>query len=394
MFFMGYDAFQFSLPTRIAFGDGILAEAGKLISESIDGKRAFIVTDPGIIKAGLLEKVLVTLQACGYITEVFSQVAANPKDIDCQQGAKQAREFRPDLIVAVGGGSAIDSAKAIALLHTHPGTIRDYEGRGKVKAEVTPLVAIPTTAGTGSEVTRSTVITDTERKYKMTVKDVKLAPKLAIVDPETTFSLPAPLTAATGMDAFVHALEAYTCKLANPISDALALAAMERIWRFLPTAVHDGGNREARREMMVGSLIAGIAFSHADVAAVHCMAEALGGLYDTPHGVANSIFLPVVTSFNASADPQKHARAAQACGLPVAGLPDRDAAARLVSALFDLAQEIGIPSFAALPYVRTEDFPQLAEASFRNGSTPSNCRTITQEDYLRLFHAAYRGDCR
>ncbi|MCK9905672.1 iron-containing alcohol dehydrogenase, partial [Frankia sp. Cpl3] len=193
-------------------------------------------------------------------------------------------------------------------------------------------MAIPTTAGTGSEVTRSAVITDTRRKFKMTVKDVKLAPALAIIDPETTWSVPAPLTAATGMDAFVHAIEAYTCRLANPVADGLALAAMERIWRNLPVAVHEGENREARREMMVGSVMAGLAFSHADVASVHCMAEALGGLYDTPHGVANSIFLPVVTAFNASADPLKHARVAQVCGLPVAGMSESEATEHLVHA--------------------------------------------------------------
>ncbi|MCK9918214.1 iron-containing alcohol dehydrogenase, partial [Microbacteriaceae bacterium K1510] len=233
------------------------------------------------------------------------------------------------------------------------------------------------------------VITDTRRKFKMTVKDVKLAPALAIIDPETTWSVPAPLTAATGMDAFVHAIEAYTCRLANPVADGLALAAMERIWRNLPVAVHEGENREARREMMVGSVMAGLAFSHADVASVHCMAEALGGLYDTPHGVANSIFLPVVTAFNASADPLKHARVAQVCGLPVAGMSESEATEHLVHALFELAKDIGIPSFSSLPYVRTEDFSQLARASYQNGSTPSNCRTITEGDYLRLFEEAY-----
>lgn len=388
---MSYSAFQFSLPTRVLFGDGLMDQTGKLVSETFAGKRAFIVSDPGIVKAGLLDRVMASLRAYGFATMVFDQVAANPKDIDCQVGGERIREWNPDLVIAVGGGSVIDSAKAIALLHTHPGAIHDYEGRGTVQREVTPLVAIPTTAGTGSEVTRSAVITDTRRKCKMTIKDEKLAPALAIIDPDTTKSLPAPLTAATGMDAFVHAIEAYTCRLANPIADALALAAMERIWRNLPIAVHEGDNREARREMMIGSVMAGMAFSHADVASVHCMAEALGGLYDTPHGVANSIFLPVVTAFNAPADPAKHARVAQACGLPVNGISPPEAAEHLVAALFQMAKEIGIPSFASLPYVREGDFPQLAASSYQNGSTPSNCRIITTDDYLRLFHAAYEG---
>ncbi|NGQ95373.1 iron-containing alcohol dehydrogenase [Brevibacillus sp. SYP-B805] len=394
MSFVPFSPFQFWLPTRILFGEGLLQQAGALIAEHVPGKRIFLVTDPGIVMAGLVDDVLASLHRAHYETDIFQQVAPNPKDVDCELGAEQVRSFQPDLILAIGGGSVIDSAKAIALLHTHPGRIQDYEGRGKVAGPVTPLVAIPTTAGTGSEVTRSSVITDTGRKCKMTVKDVKLAPLLALVDPETTYSLPAPLTAATGMDAFVHAIEAYTCKLANPISDAFALAAMARIWRALPAAVHEGGNRLARQEMMLGSLMAGIAFSHADVAAVHCMAEALGGRYDTPHGVANSIFLPVVTAFNAQADPERHAHAARVCQLPVEGLSSAEASAVLVEALFARAREIGIPRFADLPYVRREDFPSLAAVSYANGSTPSNCRPITENDYLTLFEEAYAGAAR
>ncbi|MFY0545742.1 iron-containing alcohol dehydrogenase [Brevibacillus sp. H7] len=388
---MMISTFSFDLPTRIVFADNLLSNAGEWIKSTVPGRKAMMVTDPGIRAAGLLEPVLASLAQEGFETVVFDQVSANPKDVDCQAGGDLAREWNPEVIVAVGGGSVIDSAKAIALLHTHPGTIRQYEGRGKVTKDVTPLVAIPTTAGTGSEVTRSAVITDTERQFKMTVKDVKLAPKLALVDPVTTYSLPQSLTAATGMDAFVHAIEAYTCRLANPVSDGLALAAMERIWRYLPIAVREGGNQEARREMMVGSLMAGMAFSHADVASVHCMAEALGGLYDTPHGVANSMFLPYVTAFNAAADPIKHARVARICGLASEGMSDEEASDRLVEALFGLSEEIGIPRFSSLSYVRHEDFDTLAEASFQNGSTPSNCRTITAQEYRQLFEAAYAG---
>lgn len=391
MSFPSISPFSFSLPTQISFGEGLSAQAGTHISTLIPGRRAMIVTDPGIIQAGLLEPVLTSLHQHNYQTELFTQVAPNPKDTDCLLGAQLARDYAPDVIVAVGGGSVIDSAKVIALLHTHPGTVQDYEGRDRVTGAVTPLVVIPTTAGTGSEVTRSAVITDTTRKFKMTVKDRKLAPRLAIVDPATTYSLPRSLTAATGMDAFVHAIEAFTCKVANPLSDALAEAAMSRIWRALPTAVLQGENKAARHEMMAGSLMAGIAFSHADVAAVHCMAEALGGLYDTPHGVANSIFLPVVTAFNAKADPGKHARAADLCGLSSPEQSPEEAANRLVDALFRLSDQIGIPRFASLSYVKREDFPALAEASYQNGSTPNNCRTISAEEYLALFTDAFEG---
>jgi len=381
--------FGFHLPTRIEAGNGLLKEVGVMTREVAGGKRALLVTDPGIRRAGLAEEAWSSLRREGFDCCWFDRVEPNPKDLDCQEGGEAARQFGADVIVAVGGGSVLDSAKVIALIQTHGGVIRDYEGKGKVAREVTPVVAIPTTAGTGSEVTRSSVITDTARQFKMTVKDVRLAPKLALVDPETTFTLPAGITASTGMDALVHAIEAYTCRLANPMSDAVALAAMEKIYPSLRTVVSDGDNKKARYNMMIGSLLAGVAFSHSDVAAVHCMAEALGGLYDTPHGVANSIFLPVVTAFNAQADPARHARVAAACGLSVAGLCDQDAAKLLVMELQKLAADIGIPTLKSLSRVSPADFQRLAASSLQNGSTPSNCREITGEDYLRLFEESY-----
>jgi alcohol dehydrogenase len=383
------DAFGFHLPTRIECGHGLLTKTGTFLKTLTGGKKVLLVTDPGLRKAGLADAAADSMRTEGFDVEWFDRVEPNPKDRDCEAGGQLAREYGADLIVAVGGGSVIDSAKAIALLQTHEGSIQDYQGRGKVAHEVTPIVAVPTTAGTGSEVTRSAVITDTEKRVKMTVKDVKLAPRLAIVDPETTYALPPSITASTGMDAFVHAIEAYTCRLANPLSDAMAAAAMEKIFTSLRTAVHDGSNRQARTDMMVGSLLAGIAFSHADVAAVHCMAEALGGLYDTPHGVANSMFLPIVTAYNVPANPGKHARAAAICGLPVQGLSEAEAANLLVEELGVLAKEIGIPAFGSLPYVNPDDFEHLAEAAYHNGSTPSNCREIGKEEYLDLFRKSY-----
>ncbi len=396
--------FSFRLPTRVHVGEGLAGDTGRLAAELVAEtpglassggggrsrpRRALLVTDPGVRRAGIADGVASSLQDSGFDSEWFDRVSPNPKDVECEAGAEVARGLAPDVVVAVGGGSVIDAAKAIALLSTHPGRVRDYEGRGKVTRDVIPIVAVPTTAGTGSEVTRSAVITDTERKVKFTVKDVRLAPALAVVDPATTYNLPADITASTGMDAFVHALEAYTCRAANPMSDALAAAAMELISSSLRTAVRDGRNKRARYNMMVGSLLAGIAFSHSDVAAVHCLAEALGGLYDTPHGVANSMFLPVVTASNAPADPVKHARAAAVCGLPVGGLSESAAASLLVEEIRQMAADIRIPEFSDLPYVDPGDFERLADAAFRNGSTRSNCRELGREDYLALLHEAY-----
>ncbi len=380
--------FGFHLPTRIEFGKGLLNYLGELVISITGGKKIFIVTDTGIEKAGLLSPVLNSLEKENFNYHIFNRVTPNPRDVDCETGGEEAKSFGAELIVALGGGSVIDSAKAIALLHRHDGPLKAFEGKGKVTRPIIPIVAVPTTAGTGSEVTRSAVITDTKRKFKMTVKDIMLAPKLAIVDPETTYSLPAELTASTGMDAFVHAIEAYTCRESNPFADIFALAAIEKIYHALLPAVEDG-DRSARDYLMLGSLLAGLSFSHADVAAVHCMAEAVGGLYDIPHGVANSIFLPYVTSFNVSADPAKHAKVAGACGLPVENMEDRAAAELLITDLKKLSKKIGIPTFSSLKGIVPADFPRLAEASVVNGSTSSNCREIKEKDYLDLFQVAY-----
>ena len=381
--------FGFNLPTRIEFGSGVLSLVGQVAAEITGGRRVFLVSDEGLKNAGLVGKVEDSLKAAGFELLVFDQVKPNPRASDCEAGGEAAKAFGADLIVALGGGSVLDSAKAIALLQTHGGPLRKYEGRGKVTRPVMPIIAIPTTAGTGSEVTRSAVITDTERQFKMTVKDLLLAPKLALVDPETTYSLPKALTASTGMDALVHAIEAYTCTEANPMADLLALEAMRNIYPALPRVVRDGSDYEARDAMMFGSLLAGLAFSHADVAAVHCMAEAVGGLYDIPHGVANSIFLPVVTAYNASSDYNKHAATAAACGLPVGGVSDQEAAEYLVRELALLAAAIGIPRLKDLDMINPADFPRLAQASAINGSTPSNCRPVNENDYLALFKKTY-----
>lgn len=378
-----------NLPTRIEVGAGLLKDTGLLASEITEGRKAFIVSDPGVKAAGITKKVISSLAETGFTWSLFEEVQPNPKDTDCESGGEKAQHFKADVIVAVGGGSVIDSAKAIALLHTYGGPVVSYEGRGTVPGAVTPIIAIPTTAGTGSEVTRSAVVTDTKRSFKMSVKDVRLAPGLALVDPETTYTLPEGLTASTGMDALVHAIEAYTCRMANPFSDAMALAAMEIIYPALPVVVKEGSNKQARDDMMIGSVLAGIAFSHADVGAVHCLAEAIGSLYDTPHGIANSIFLPEVTAFNAEADPERHARAASACGLDVKNMQPEEASRLLAEKLAELSSEIGIPRFNSLDKANPKDFAYLAEISELNGSTPSNCRTITKEDYLQILQESY-----
>jgi alcohol dehydrogenase len=385
---------EFNLPTIIRAGNGEFQKTGLYLKEIIKGTRIFIVTDPGIEQTGFVIEAIQMLQRQGFETRMFNQVRPNPRDVDCKAGGEAAREFRADAILALGGGSVIDSAKAIAILQCLGGEPQDYAGRNNVPEKVTPIAVVPTTAGTGAEVTRSSVITDTAKKIKFTIKDVHIAPALAIVDPELTYGLPAHLTASTGMDALVHAIEAYTCKLSNPISDGLALQAMKHIYPYLRTAVNDGNDQEARYNMMVGSTLAGMAFSHADVASVHCMAEAIGGLYDTPHGIANSMFLPYMVEYNAGADLKKHATIARTIGIASPNDSDQDATTRLVAEMKQLAADLSIPTFSSLPEVSEDDFDYLAESSYLNGSTPSNARKITKEDYLRLFKNAYSKEYR
>ncbi|TLS36775.1 iron-containing alcohol dehydrogenase [Pseudalkalibacillus caeni] len=382
-------AMDFHLPTVIRTGNGIFQKTGDFLKQFVKGNKIFIVTDPGIQALGLAERLQTMLAKENYETEVFNQVKPNPRDYDCKAGGEAAKAFGADIIFALGGGSVIDSAKAIAILHTLGGEPQDYAGRDNVPQQVTPLVVVPTTAGTGAEVTRSSVITDTGKKTKFTIKDVHIAPALAIVDPELTYGLPPHLTASTGMDALVHAIEAYTCKLSNPIAEGLALQGMKHIYPYLREAVYNGDNEEARYNMMIGSTIAGMAFSHADVASVHCMAEAIGGLYDTPHGVANSMFLPYLIEFNAEADLYKHATIARTIGIATTEDSELTAAHRLVEEMKQLAKDISIPAFSSLTEVREEDFDYLAESAFLNGSTPSNARDITKEDYLFLYKKAF-----
>jgi alcohol dehydrogenase len=381
---------QFRVATTVTMGNG--ASAGLLEAvRATGGARITVVTDPGVRGTGMVERLVQPLREAGLAVDIDDNVKPNPRDADCDAGAARAKEHGTELVVAIGGGSPIDQAKTIAMLVTNGGTARDWQRHRPFDQDPLPLIAIPTTAGTGSEVTTVAVITDTDRMFKMTLGDPRMAPAIALVDPELTVSVPPATTAATGMDALTHAIEGYTATIHNPLSDAMALQAMRLIAEHLVPAVDDGTNLRAREGMMYASTIAGCAFGNTDVGAVHCISEAIGGLYDTPHGVANSLFLPWVFAFNKEADPIRHADVAEALGIPRAGRSDEDAAADAARWLEDLAERIGIPRFAELPGVDPADFDRLAAASEENGSTPSNARPITKADYRALLDAAYAG---
>ena len=373
--------FTFILPTEIRYGqDAGSGLPDELKSNSIGS--VLVVTDPGIAGQPFTADILDQLARAGIKTAVFDKVEPNPKDRNVTEGAVKARETKADAIVALGGGSPIDCAKAVSVVAALGGKARDYEDPSRINGPVLPLYTIPTTAGTGSEVTFSSVITDTSEHFKFTVKSPGIAPRVAFIDPLYTHSKPPMLTAATGLDALTHAVEAYTAKAANPLSDACALYAAQLINRHLITAVKQPGNSAARAGMMIGSLLAGIAFSHSDVASVHCIAEAMGGKYDTPHGICNAIALPVVMEYNLDFAEERYAGIASAMGFPFAAF--REGAELAVSRVKELVREIGLPDFSSLG-AKEADFQELAEKSERNGSNKDNPRPMTAHDYMEVL---------
>ncbi len=375
------NSFSFELPTKIEYGVGAAKSLADVI-KNMNFKSPLLVTDEGVLRSGLLKRVSDTLDAHHLKWEVFDRVEPNPKDYNVEEGTETARRLGADCLVAVGGGSPIDCAKAIAVVARQGGAVRDYEGPGKIGPDVLPLIAIPTTAGTGSEVTFSSVITDSSEKFKFSIKDPKIAPRVALIDPEMTLTMPPALTAATGMDALTHAIEAFTARASEPLADAAALYAIELIGAYLKSAVSDGDNLEARAGMLLGSVLAGIAFSHSDVAAVHCVAEALGGKYDAAHGVCNAVVLPAVMAYNLEYCKEQYARIAVAMGLTYENIDE--GARQAVAAVQQLAVDVRLPEFGSLG-VQESDLAELAANSFKNGSNIDNPRPMTQEDYLCLF---------
>lgn len=378
-------SFEFILPTKIRYGTGVVKELGTEL-QRMQAKKVMVITDKGLVKAGMVDKIVPFIQGQAIPYILYDEIEANPKDYNVERAAETARKEAVDAIVAFGGGSPIDAAKAVAVLARQGGRARDYQGKGKIQADCIPIVTIPTTAGTGSEVTFSSVITDSAEKFKFTIKSPAIAAKVALVDPELTLTVPPLITAATGIDALTHAIEGYTANCTEPIAEAVGLYAVEYIAGSIVEAVKNGGNLAARDKMMMGSLLAGLSFSHADVASVHCMAEALGSMYDAPHGMCNAILLPYVMEYNLPAAEAKYARIARAMGIEEK--EDCKAALKGIQYIKKLSKEIGLPGIQSLA-IKKEDFERLAEMSVKNGSNDSNPRNITKEAYVMLFYKAY-----
>ena len=379
--------FEFPLPTKIVYGCGVLKQLPEEVRKA-GGSRILIITDPGIVGAGIAKQVTDLLDAADLTYTVFDGVEANPKDVNAEAGARAAREIDADCMIAVGGGSPIDCAKAIGVLLAHNAEyIKPYEGKTAATLQGPPLITVPTTSGTGSEITFSSVITDTRNQYKMTIKSPYTAATTAVCDPELTLSVPPMVTATTGVDALTHSIEGFTAVNSEPIGDAAALYSIELIAGNLVRAVRDGSNLEARSNMLMASMLGGISFSHSDVASVHCIAEALGSMYDLPHGTCNAIFLPYVMEYNMDFCTDRYARVATAMGLTWD--TEEEGAKKAVEFVKQLTLDVGLPTFASLD-PDPADFPKLAEMSVNNGSNEDNPRPMTARDYEILLDIVYK----
>jgi choline dehydrogenase len=380
----------FAIPTVMTHGPGAIAGLPQIVHD-LSLRRPLVVTDAGIIRAGLLERLIQPLKAAHRDYAVWSEVVANPPIDLVDRGARVYREEGCDGLIGLGGGSSLDTAKAIGVLAVHGGSIRDYQWADPqpIKRRIPPTITIPTTAGTGSEVTLWAVITDPERKVKFNVGGTtRLGAWVALIDPELTLGLPARITAATGMDALAHAIECYTCAYAQPLTDAVALLAMEYIGQYLRIAYAEGGNLEARSKMSMAAMLAGMAYGTESAGAAHAMSQSAGGVYDVPHGDLTARLLGPVMEYNFPAEPSKFARIAQALGEDVQGLSFREAAEKAVEVVFRLTEDLNIATLQDLGFDEQE-IPFLAEIAEKDPQTIGNPREVDRVGYLEIWQRAF-----
>ena len=375
---------QFFMPSSNLLGAGALEEAVKQMA-GLGFKKALIVTDVPLVKLGFAKRLADLLAAQNIASAVFDAVKPNPTVGNVNAGLQALNALGADCVVSLGGGSPHDCAKGLALLASNGGKIEDYEGLDKSAKPQLPLIAVNTTAGTASEMTRFTIITDETRHVKMAIVDKHVTPILSVNDPELMEDMPASLTAATGMDALTHAVEAYVSTAHNPITDACALQAIALIARHLPTAVSTPKDKTAREQMAYAQFLAGMAFNNASLGYVHAMAHQLGGFYDLPHGVCNALLLPHVEAFNMRAAADRLAevgRVLSANNSQLAGLGP-------IEAIQALAAKVGIPPNLRSLGVKEEDFPTLAENAMKDVCGLTNPVQPTREEVIGIFRAAY-----
>ena len=374
-----------SVPTRLVHGPGAVASLADEVA-ALGVTRPMLVTDPGVAAAGLVERVLPQLN--GAVT--FDEVRPNPDIELVDRGAEAYREAGCDGLVALGGGSSMDTAKAIGVVAQHGGSIASYEwGKEPIEHRIPPLVAIPTTAGTGSEVTLWAVITDHDRRLKFNVGGTPLiGAHVALIDPELMLGLPPAVTAATGMDALSHAIECFTCDYHQPFNDAVALHAIELVAHWLRLAVEDGSNLEARTQMAHAAMLGGMAYGTESAGAAHAMSQSAGGVHDCPHGALTARVLGPVCEYNVPAAPERYARIAQGLGVDIAGMDVLEAAGAGVEEVYRLTDDVGIPTMAELGF-SVDEIPMLARIAFEDPQTQGNAREVDVAAYEEIYRNAF-----
>ena len=378
---------QIILPRILEIGAGASRKIGAMVKD-MNCQRPLIVTDKIMLQLGYVQRVRDDLSAMNIDSDVFDETVPEPTTRSIEAGVELVKNGQYDVIIGLGGGSPIDSAKAISILGKYGGQMRDYKFPRLVTEPGLPIIAIPTTAGTGSEATRVTVITDDTNDEKMLCVGIGFMPTVALVDYELTLTVPARTTADTGIDALTHALEAYVSKKANAFSDIQAVSAMKLLAPNLRRVFNNGQDREAREAMMLGSTLAGIAFSNASVALVHGMSRPIGAFYHVPHGLSNAMLLPAVTEYSIPAAEHRYANAARAMSIAQASDSDASASQRLMAELYAINRELEVPTPAEFGISRSQFFANLsikADQALASGSPANNPRVPSADDIIEIY---------
>lgn len=378
-------AYKFTLPGRTVMGSDALKESEAILKGF--GKKALIVTGKNVTRSGAVQILADTLSNCEIISELFNDITGEPTVKMIEAGVNRYKETGCDFIIAIGGGSPLDSAKAIAAMSVLEGRISDYMGK-EIEGKFPPMVLIPTTAGTGSEATKFTIITDTVKNVKMLLKGDALLPDLAIVDSKFTLTAPPDVTAATGMDALTHAVEAYTSRKGNPLTDIYALSAIKRIFAYLPAAYDDGSNLTAREELAIAAFEAGVCINNASVTLVHGMSRPIGALFHVPHGISNAMLIKECLSYVMDGCYERFAAISRAIGAADGKSGDKEAAEAFIQKLSELCKQLKIPSLKEYG-ISKDEFDKLkdkmAQDAMASGSPSNTIKDVTKEDLLVIY---------
>ncbi len=383
---------RFDVPSAILTGGGSRRRLGEIVRE-LSASRVLVVTDPGVVELGVAGGIEEILTSADCEVRIFQDVQADPTDLNVAAGVEALGEHGADLVVAIGGGSPIDTAKVIAVRPANPEPLPEFMGLHKIRRPGIPLVAVPTTAGTGSEATKVAVITDTEREVKMMMLSTPLLPRVAIVDYELSLSMPPALTAAVGVDTLTHGIEAYVSKKSNPMTDPLALSCIDLVGRHLARAWQTPDDHEARGGMMLAACQGGMAFSNSSVCLVHGMSRPIGVVFHLPHGLSNAILLPTVTAYSWSSAPERYATVARILGCASAATADQDACHALIDYLDKLNLSLELPRLSRCHGVSRIEFDEqvekMASDAITSGSPANNPRVPSAEEIVGLYEQAW-----